>query len=296
MTRETAVLTLVLLAGAPGATEAGQARPPAPNRPAAPARAEEAVLPPAVDERSAGDTRERLREIFQQYPPSVAQVLRLDPSLVTRPDYLATYPTLASFLAQHPEVAHNPVYFLGNSFVGPQYQDTRSLTMRAIEDVFMGLEVLLGVVAGMFAATWLARAAIDHRRWLRATKIQTDAHNKIVDRLSSNEDLLAYMQSTIGQRFLTASLGSAAIADAVPQIVAAPFNRILWSVQAGIVLAAAGVGLWFAKNGVIDEVAQPLQVVSILAVALGIGFVASAFASYALSQKLGLVQPHVPHA
>jgi len=32
-----------------------------------------------VDERSAGDTRERLREIFEQYPPSVAQVLRLDP-------------------------------------------------------------------------------------------------------------------------------------------------------------------------------------------------------------------------
>jgi hypothetical protein len=296
MTRETAVLTLMLLGGVPGVTEAGQPRPPAPSRPAAPARTEEALPPQAVDERSAGDTRERLREIFQQYPPSVAQVLRLDPSLVTRPDYLAPYPTLASFLAQHPEVAHNPVYFLGNSFAGPQYQDSRSLTMRAIEDVFMGLEVLLGVVAGMFAVTWLARAAIEHRRWLRATKIQTDAHNKIVDRLSSNEDLLAYMQSTIGQHFLTASIGSAAIADGVPHIVAAPFNRILWSVQAGIVLAAAGLGLWFAKNGVIDEVAQPLQVVSILAVALGIGFVASAFASYALSQKLGLVQPHVPHA
>ena len=296
MTRETAVLTLVLLAGVPAVTEAGQARPPAPSRPAAPARPEEAVPPPAVDERSARDTRERLREIFEQYPPSVAQVLRLDPSLLTKPDYLAPYPTLASFLAQHPEVAHNPVFFLGNSFGGQQYQDTRSQTMRAIENVFLGLETLLGVVAGMFAATWLARAAIDHRRWLRATKIQTDAHNKIVDRLSSNEDLLAYMQSTIGQRFLTASLGSAAIADAVPQIVAAPFNRILWSVQAGIVLAAAGIGLWFAKNGVIEEVAQPLQVVSILAVALGIGFVASAFASYALSQKLGLVQSHVPHA
>ena len=296
MKTEMAVLTLMLLAGVPAVTEAGQARPPAPSRPAAPARPEEAVPPPAADERSARDTRERLREIFEQYPPSVAQVLRLDPSLLTKPDYLGPYPTLASFLTQHPEVAHNPVFFLGNSFGGQQYQDTRSQTMRAIENVFMGLEVLLGVVAGMFAVTWLARAAIDHRRWLRATRIQTDAHNKIVDRLSSNEDLLAYMQSTIGQRFLTASLGSAAIADAVPQIVAAPFNRILWSVQAGIVLAAAGLGLWFAKNGVIEEVAQPLQVVSILAVALGIGFVASAFASYALSLKLGLVQSHVPHA
>jgi hypothetical protein len=62
------------------------------------------------------------------------------------------------------------------------------------------------------------------------------------------------------------------------------------------VLAAAGIGLLFAKNGTIDEVAQTLQVVSILAIALGIGFIASAFASYAMSRQLGLVQPHVPHA
>ena len=76
----------------------------------------------------------------------------------------------------------------------------------------------------------------------------------------------------------------------------APFNRILWSVQAGIVIAAGGLGLWFAKNGVIDEVGQPMQVLAILAMALGIGFVVSAFASYALSRQLGLVQPQAPHA
>ena len=122
-----------------------------------------------------------------------------------------------------------------------------------------------------------------------------DAHTKIVDRLSSNDDLLAYMQSQTGQQFLTASLGVPAAA-AAPLAVGAPFNRILWSVQVGIVVAAAGFGLWLAKNGVIDEVAQPLQVISILAMALGAGFVASAFASYVLSRQLGLVQPQQPHA
>ena len=74
-------------------------------------------------------------------------------------------------------------------------------------------------------------------------KIQTDAHTKIVDRLSSNEDLLAYMQSPAGQRFLTASLGVPSMAEAAPPMIGAPFNRILWSVQAGVVLATAGVGL-----------------------------------------------------
>jgi heme/copper-type cytochrome/quinol oxidase subunit 3 len=168
--------------------------------------------------------------------------------------------------------------------------------MNAIESVFIGLEILLGIVTAIFTLAWLTRAAIEHRRWLRATKVQTDAHNKIVDRLSSNEDLLAYMQSATGQRFLSSSFGAPVTVEAAPQAVGAPFNRILWSVQAGIVLAAAGVGLWFAKTGVIDEVAQPLQVIAILSIALGVGFVASAFASYALSRQLGLVQPHVPRA
>jgi hypothetical protein len=285
------VLSILFLAGLPLPGLAGQSKPAA-ARPAA-----EAPAPPAVaDERTAQDTKERLREILGQYPPSVGQVLRLDPSLLSRPDYLALYPTLAAYLGQHPEIAHNPVYFIGAPNGGMPYSDTRSQAMTAIENVFIGLEVLIGIVTAIITLAWLARAAIEHRRWLRATKIQTDAHNKIVDRLSSNEDLLAYMQSPTGQRFLTASFGAPAAISTPPAIVGAPFNRILWSVQAGIVLAAAGIGLLFAKNGVIDEVAQPLQVISILAIALGIGFIASAFASYAMSRQLGLVEPNVPHA
>ena len=284
-----AIFTLLLMAALPGAGAAGQAKPAA-------APPSDAVPTRVVDEQTARETRDRLHEILEQYPPSVAQVLRLDPSLLAKADYMAAYPTLATYVTQHPEVAHNPVFFLGGAFGGQQYSDNRSRAVNAIENVFIGLEVLLGIVTAIFALAWMTRSAIEHRRWLRATKIQTDAHNKIVDRLSSNDDLLAYMQSTIGQRFLTASLGTPGTAEAAPHSVGAPFNRILWSVQAGIVLAAAGLGLWFAKNGVIDEVGQPLQVVSILAIALGIGFVVSAFASYALSRQLGLVQPHAPNA
>lgn len=285
------VLTLVLLAALPAAGAAAQAK-------AAPPRAAEAVPAPVVDEQTARETRDRLRQILEQYPPSVGQVLRLDPSLLAKSDYMSAYPTLAAYVAQHPEVGHNPVFFLGAPYGGSQqYSDSRSHTVNAIENVFVGLEVLLGIVTAILTLAWLARAAIDHRRWLRATKIQTDAHTKIVDRLSSNEDLLAYMQSPTGQRFLTASLGVPSAADvAPPHVVGAPFNRILWSVQAGIVVAVAGLGLWIAKNGVIEEAAQPMLVVSILAMALGIGFVVSAFASYALSRQLGLVPPPVPHA
>lgn len=288
MTTRTTVLTLLLLAALPAAGAAGQAKPAAP-RPA------EAAASAVVDEQSARDTRERLREILEQYPPSVAQVLRLDPSLLTKPDYLAPYPKLAAYLSQYPEVAHNPVFFVGDARLNGT-DGNRKQALDALEEILAGIGAFLAFLTMVSVVVWLAREGIGYRRWLRATRIQTDAHMKLVDRLASNEDLMSYMQSTAGQRFLTASLGSPATVEAAPHIVGAPFNRILWSVQAGIVLAAAGGGLWFAKNGVIDEVAQALQVVAILAMALGIGFVVSAFASYALSRQLGLVQPQAPNA
>lgn len=293
MTTRMAVLTLMLLAGAPGTGAEAQAQVrPAPGRPA-----EAAPTPgPVADERNAHETKERLREIFEQYPPSVAQVLRLDPSLLTRPDYLALYPALANFLSQHPEVAHNPVFFLGGIGGGQQYSDSRSQVARAVESIFTGLEVMIGVMFAIGTLAWLVRSAIDYRRWLRAMKIQTEAHTKIVDRLASNEDLLAYMQSPAGQRFLTSSSIAVPSMDQPAAPMGAPFNRILWSVQAGVVLTTAGAGLWLAKNGILDEAAQAMQVVAILTMALGLGFVLSALASYGLSRQLGLVNSPANHA
>ena len=84
--------------------------------------------------------------------------------------------------------------------------------------------------------------------------------------------------------------------DASPRAVSAPLNRILWSVQAGVVLTASGIGLWFAKQSVIEEAAQPLYVIAILAIALGVGFVVSALLSYGLSRQLGLLNTDSNHA
>src|SRR5262245_30251867 len=72
----------------------------------------------SVEEQNASETRERVRQILEQYPPSLRQVLRCDPSLLARPEYLTTYPTLAAYVTQHPEIAHNPVFFLGGGCGG----------------------------------------------------------------------------------------------------------------------------------------------------------------------------------
>src|SRR4029077_10610638 len=138
-TTRIAVVAAVLLASVPAAARAAQTPRPAPTRPA---EAAPAAVP--VDEQTARETRDRLHQILDQYPPSVGQVLRLDPSLITKPDYLAPYPTLGAYLTQHPEVAHNPVFFLGGPVGGPQYSDERSRTMNAIQGIFIGFEFMLG--------------------------------------------------------------------------------------------------------------------------------------------------------
>jgi hypothetical protein len=69
---------------------------------------------------------------------------------------------------------------------------------------------------------------------------------------------------------------------------AAPLNRILWSVQAGLVLACAGIGMLFIKRHVMEEVAQMMFAMGTLGLSIGIGFALAAFASYVISQRLGL--------
>jgi hypothetical protein len=240
--------------------------------------------PLPVETREAGQTRDTLHQTLALYPPSVGHVLRLDPSLLTNQNYLATYPALAALLTQHPEIAHNPAYFLGDV---RGINDPRRDLFNFWEQTLAGIAALTALAIMTSLVVWIIKTVIDYRRWLRLTKIQTDAHNKLLDRLTANDELLAYVQSPAGQRFLE----SAPIAVEGPRAIAAPIGRILWSLQVGFVLALGGLGLQYASGRVIEDVQLPLWVVGVLAVALGGGFLVSAVVSYGLSHRLGLFEP-----
>jgi hypothetical protein len=280
------LLIALTLSGVPIA-DAYAARQPARGGRSARAPAQPAEAAPVrLEDPNARDTRQRLHELLQQYPPSLAEVLRLDPSLLTDADYLAPYAALAAFLAQHPEVAHNPAFFLGS--FRAQWADSDSAALRAWREVIAGVAGALAFAAVLGLVIWLVRTVIDHRRWVRVSTVQTEAHTKLLDRFTSNEDLLAYIQTPAGQRFL---LSAPIAVDAGPRTIGAPIGRILWSVQAGLVLAAGGIGLQLAANEVIDTVRLPLWLVGALALALGAGFVISAIVSYIISRRLGLFEP-----
>jgi hypothetical protein len=277
-----AMVTTFSLAAAGGAVaQVAPASPP----PQAPAAAAQVPLPILQDTGDSRQTRQRLNEILRQYPPAVGEVLRLDHSLLLRPDYLAAYPALGAFLAQHPEIIRNPSFFFGAVF-DRDPPDARSRTINMFENVLGGAALFTAGMAVLGMLAWLIRQIIEHRKWLRASRAQTDVHTKLLDRLTSNEDLLAYIQTPAGRRFLEAAPSPV---EAEPRPMGAPVGRILWSIQAGIVLIALGMGLWLVQRNAFEELAQGIYFLSMVALALGIGFIASAGAAYILSERFGLL-------
>ncbi len=250
-------------------------------------------VPPVREEQRAEQTRDQLFRLFEMYPPEVGRVFKLDPSLMSSASYLAPYPQLAAFLADHPEIAHNPAYFLAN-VEGLRYNDPERRTHEDMLGVLAGIGVFLAFLVITSVLVWLIRLAVNHRRWNRLSKVQFETHTKLLDRFTSNEELLAYVQTPAGRRFLEAA--PIPMQDAPPSI-AAPLSRILWSVQAGIVLAVVGFGLTRISHQFSEEPAHLFSVAGMLLLALGGGFIISAVAAYALSRRLGLLdRPAEEHA
>ena len=76
-----------------------------------------APAPPALRV-DANGTRQELMELLEKHPPAVGRVLKLDPSLMRSDSYLAAYPELRDFFAQHPEIPQNAPYYLEGVRVG----------------------------------------------------------------------------------------------------------------------------------------------------------------------------------
>lgn len=233
---------------------------------------------------NAQSTRMELQELLSEHPPAVRVVLQADPTLL-QDDYLAAYPRLAAFVKQHPEIARDPAFFLGQRFNDfPRSNEARAMEM--LEGVLAGVAVFTFAVTAILVVGAVIRQVISQRRWTRQSRIQAEMQTKILDRLQSNEDLLAYIQTPVGRRFLES--GPAPI-ETETRIPGSPYGRILWSAQAGVVLLALGLGLWLVQMSVMEEIAPAFQTMGVLAMALGVGALLSGAASYLLSVRFGLI-------
>jgi hypothetical protein len=235
----------------------------------------------------AESTRAQLVDLLKKHPPAVARVLKLDPSLMRDESYLNTYPMLRDFLKEHPEIPQNAAYYFDSVYEGSW--EPRNRRMEMIEGTLAGIAAFTALIIVLSTLVWLVRTVLEQRRWSRLSKIQAEVHSKLMDRFSSNDELLTYVQTPSGRRFLES--GPSPLEPESPRTVSAPFSRILWSVQLGIVLLVAGGGLLYVSGETVEEAREFFFIFGSLTVALGAGFAVSAAASYLLSRKLGLLEP-----
>lgn len=250
----------------------------------APAAAERTIVPVNVD---AEGTRRDLMELLRKHPPAVARVLKTDPSLLRNDAYMSGYPALQQFLTQHPEVLQNAPFYFGEIHEGDW--EPANPRMRLIEGVLATVGGFTAFFIVLGTLIWLIRTVLEQRRWTRLSRIQADVHSKLMDRFSNHDELMSYVQTPAGRRFLES--GPSPLQETAPSVVGAPFSRILWSTQIGVVALVLGLGLLFVSGRTVEELRELLFITGCLSLALGAGFTVSAATSYVISRKLGLIGP-----
>lgn len=223
--------------------------------------------------------RGALDRFLDAHPEIQNQVLG-DPGRISDPNYIHEQPELQAFLEAHPLVKADP-----RAFISPEmwrFQNRRSDT-----DELLGWFVPFSVfVICLLAVLWVLRLVLENRRWNKSFKIHEEVHTKLIEKFASGQDLTAYMGSDAGRRLLEWTPPSI---DTGSRGLPVAASRILWSIQAGLVLGLVGVGLLLIRDRITDAV-EPLLVFGTLGLTIGVGFIVSAFVSYALSKHLGLME------
>lgn len=230
------------------------------------------------EESQSDAVREQFSILLRNHAPQLGTILAIDPTLLSNEAFLAPYPDVSAFVATHPEVRHSPDFYLA------EFQYQRRGQLDGIIEPLVALFVGILIVS---ALAWLVRTLIEQKRWSRLSRTQNDVHNKILDRFGTPAELLEYIKSPAGSKFLESAPIPLRAEPAEPN---APVSRVLWSVQIGVVVAAGAIGLLIASARFSDEASRALFTLGVIALCIGGGFVGSAFVSMSLSRRLGVWQ------
>jgi hypothetical protein len=238
--------------------------------------------PPEERIPSSYEVREGLAAVIHNSTPELGAILALEPSLLSNDAFLAQYPRLQRYVTKYPQVRSHTRFYLAQF----EQQEKRG----PLDDLLEPFFALAGIILVSFAVMWLLRTIIEQRRWSRLSRTQSEVHNKILDRFGTTAELLEYIRTPAGTKFLE----SAPIplhSDPVPQN--APLTRVIWSIQIGVVIAAAALGMLLVSARYSDT-AQELFAMGMIILCVGLGFIGSAALSVYVSRRLGLWQESSP--
>jgi hypothetical protein len=134
---------------------------------------------------------------------------------------------------------------------------------------------------------WIFWIVSSNKRRSRIAEIQRDIHAKLFEKFGTSQELIEYLKTDAGSKFL----------DSAAFEHTRPFGRVLGSIQAGLILFLLGIAMLIVRAATPSagftaleyaQTAHGFLAVSLVLLALGLGFLASAAASYKLSKNWGL--------
>lgn len=121
-------------------------------------------------------------------------------------------------------------------------------------------------------------------RRYKTTKLQADLQTKLLEKFGSGQELLAYVQSDAGKRFL----------ESLTMEQRTPYGRILGAAQVSVILVLLSFAFLFLRSRVAGA-EEGFLVFGTIALSLGIGFGLSAALSYYMSKSFGLLTESSQH-
>ncbi|HVH72411.1 MAG TPA: hypothetical protein VNB49_15060 [Candidatus Dormibacteraeota bacterium] len=255
----------------------------------APAQKKPSPAPVTQESKDIEALRSELFELLR-LSPKLTTAISADPTLLADELYVSrNNPELAEFLHSHPEVVRNPEFYL---FFPPVFGKGRRPSLDAkvwpelqgfgandrIQERVIAFLVFVLVLAALL---WIFRIVLENNKWNKLSRMQNDLYNKVLDKCTTNEELLASFRTSAGKPFFDlANLESRA---------ANPLTRVFLPLQFGIVLALAGGGFLLLRSDIPESDARFFMSLGILVFAVGVGLMISAAVSYFLARHLGLL-------
>lgn len=121
-------------------------------------------------------------------------------------------------------------------------------------------------------------------RRYQTAKLQAGLQTRLLEKFGSGQELLAYVQSDAGKRFL----------ESLTMEQRSPYGRILGAAQVSVILVLLSFAFLFLR-GRVAGAEEGFLVFGTLALSLGIGFGLSAALSYYMSKSFGLLTENAEH-
>jgi len=128
---------------------------------------------------------------------------------------------------------------------------------------------------------WFAWMIFSTFRRYKIARLQAEVQSKLLEKIGTGQDLLAYAQTDAGRQLLESLQ--------VERVTLQPYSKIIGALQAGIVLFFVGGALLWLRGHTSVVNIDGFTILGALSIALGMGFGISAAASYFLSRSFGLL-------